>query len=61
LVEARGFERSLGRLFSQTEDARIAADYQDENMDEDVAAKVLAGAERFLAAVEHFLGQGRDR
>lgn len=59
LVEERGFDRSLGRLFSQTEDVRVTADYEDERVDEAAARKALEGAERFVAAVELFIQQGK--
>jgi uncharacterized protein (UPF0332 family) len=59
LVEERGFDRSLGRLFSQTQDVRVAADYEDEGVDLAAARKALQGAEAFVAAVELFIQQGK--
>jgi uncharacterized protein (UPF0332 family) len=58
IVEERGFERSLGRLFAQTEDARIGADYGDDPVSEAAARKALEGAERFVSAVELFIERG---
>jgi uncharacterized protein (UPF0332 family) len=58
LVEARGFDRSLGRIFSQTEDARLAADYEvSHHIDEITAKSIVDGAERFVLAVEIYLAQ----
>lgn len=59
LVEERGFDRSLGRLFSQTEDVRVTADYEDEHVGEAAARKAVEGAERFVAAVELFIKQAQ--
>jgi len=55
LVEDRGFDRSLGRIFSQAEDARLAADYEQERVDEPAAHLIVGEMERFLSAVEQFL------
>jgi len=57
IVEARGFDRSLGRVFSQTEVARLTADYEEESVDATTARSILDEAHRFLAAVEQFLAQ----
>jgi uncharacterized protein (UPF0332 family) len=59
IVEERGFDRSLGRLFSQTEDIRVTADYEDEIVDKAEARKALEGAEMFVAAVELLIAQGK--
>jgi uncharacterized protein (UPF0332 family) len=58
LVEERGFDRSLGRLFAQTEDIRIGADYGDDSISETAARKVPEGAERFVSAIELFIARG---
>jgi uncharacterized protein (UPF0332 family) len=58
LVEERGFDRSLGRLFAQTEDIRIGADYGDDSVSEAAARKALEGAERFVSAIELFIARG---
>jgi uncharacterized protein (UPF0332 family) len=55
IVEERGFDRSLGRLFSQAEIVRIGADYEDAPVDEAAARKALESAESFVAGVEAFL------
>ena len=55
IVEERGFDRSLGRIFSQSEVARLTADYEEETVDETTARPILDEARRFLAAVEQFL------
>lgn len=57
LVEARGFDRSLGRMFSQSEVTRLTADYEAESVDEATARSILDEAHRFVAAVEQFLVQ----
>ena len=59
-VEARGFDRSLGRIFSQTEDARLAADYEQDRIDELTAKSIVGEAERFVLAVERFLAQEKS-
>jgi uncharacterized protein (UPF0332 family) len=56
-VQDWGFDRALGRAFSQTEDARIAADYEVELIDRSTARKAVALAEKFVTAVEQFIGQ----
>jgi uncharacterized protein (UPF0332 family) len=55
IVEERGFDRSLGRMFSQTEDIRIGADYDDGSVSKAAARRALEAAERFVAGVEAFL------
>jgi uncharacterized protein (UPF0332 family) len=60
LVEARSFDRSLGRIFSQTEDARLAADYEQDRIDELTAKSIVGEAERFVLAVERFLAQEKS-
>lgn len=57
LVESRGFDRSLGRIFSQTEDVRLAADYEQDDIDEATATSIVGEAERFVTVVEKFLTQ----
>lgn len=55
LVKERGFDRSLGRIFSQTEDARLSVDYDHEHVDANAAGSIVDGAEAFVKAVEEFL------
>jgi uncharacterized protein (UPF0332 family) len=57
VVEARGFDRALGRAFAQTEDVRVAADYDEEPADEAIARKAVEGAEKFVAACQQFVAQ----
>jgi uncharacterized protein (UPF0332 family) len=57
VVEERGFDRSLGRMFSQSEVARLTADYEEESVDEATARRILDEAHRFLAAVEQLLAR----
>jgi len=57
VVKERDFDRSLGRLFSQTEVARLAADYDHDSIDAVTAGAIVDGAQRFVAAVERFLVQ----
>jgi uncharacterized protein (UPF0332 family) len=57
LVEERGFDRSLGRIFSHTEDVRLAADCEQDDIDETTAASIVEEAGRFVMAVETFLAQ----
>ena len=57
LVKERGLDSGLGRIFAQTEDARIAADYEGERVEDKEARLILQGMDRFLAAVEEFLRQ----
>lgn len=59
LVEERGFDRTLGRLFSQTEGVRIGVDYEDDPIDENTVGKIIEGAELFVAAVEEFLRKAK--
>ena len=59
IVEQGGFDRSLGRLFAQTEDVRVTADYEDERVNESAARRAVEGAERFVAAVERFIQQAK--
>jgi len=59
LVKDRDFDRSLGRIFSQTEDARLAADYEHDHIDAVTAGAIVGGAQRFVAAVEEFLARGK--
>ena len=59
VVQDRGFDRSLGRAFSQTEDARLAADYEVELVNRATARKVVELAEKFVGAVEQFLMQAK--
>ncbi len=56
-VKDRGFDRSLGRIFSQTEDARLAVDYDHEHMDVVTARAIVDGAEGFVRAMEEFLAR----
>jgi uncharacterized protein (UPF0332 family) len=60
LVEERGFDRSLGRIFSQAEDARLAADYETEQVDEAAARVIVDEMDRFVAAVEQFLERAKQ-
>lgn len=60
LVKERGLDIALGRLFAQTEDARLAADYDGESFGESEARMILDGRNRFLAAVEAILRQANS-
>lgn len=60
VVEGRGFDRSLGRAFSQTEDVRVTADYDLEPVDGATARKSVELAAKFVTAVEQFLGQKKS-
>ena len=57
VVQEHGFDRSLGRMLSQTEVTRLTADYAADSVDETTARSILDEARRFLAAVERFLAQ----
>lgn len=59
VVEDRGFDRSLGRAFSQTEDVRVATDYEEERADEATARKAVEVADKFVSAVEQFVQQAK--
>ncbi|HEY7549397.1 MAG TPA: HEPN domain-containing protein [Hyphomicrobiaceae bacterium] len=56
-VEARGFDRSLGRMFSKAEVARHAADYEEEGVHQGTARNIVDEARRFVAAAEQFLAR----
>jgi uncharacterized protein (UPF0332 family) len=56
VVEERGFDRSLGRMFSKSI-ARVTADCEDESVDQTTAHCILDEARRYLAAAEQFLSQ----
>jgi len=58
IVEERGFDRSMGRLFAQAEVVRIGADYDDVPLAEAAARNALECAERFVSAVELFIERG---
>jgi uncharacterized protein (UPF0332 family) len=60
LVEERGFDRSLGRAFSQIEDLRLAVDYENEEVDDARVQKAIEDAERFIAAVDEFTKRGSE-
>ena len=57
IVETRGFDRSLGRMFSKTEVARHTADYEADSVDGATARQIVDEARRFLAAAEQFLAR----
>ena len=58
LVEGRGFDPALGRaLLIKQMSARHAADYREAQVDEATARELVGDMERFLAAVEPFLGR----
>jgi uncharacterized protein (UPF0332 family) len=59
VVEERGFDRALGRLFSQTEGVRIGVDYENDPVDEATARRLVDGADRFVTAVDEFLRKTR--
>ncbi len=55
VVQAGGFDRSLGRAFSQTEDVRVTADYDLEPVDTATARRSVELADKFVTAVDQFL------
>ena len=56
LVQERGFDPSLGRMFlSKQRKARQAADYEEGRGDETVAWAVIGDMDRFVAAVAPLL------
>ncbi len=53
----RGLDRELGRMLNTAEDLRIAADYDRKPVAMEEARITIERMERFLVAVEAFLGE----
>lgn len=60
IVSARGFDPELGKFLNTSQDLRIAADYDQQPFALDQAKVTVERMERFLAAIEGFLGVGRS-